>query len=104
MGHLFLDQYSLLHMAIGIISYFWNIPLLFGIIIHILFEIFENSEWGMQLINTYMIKSGYFGWPGNKKYPDKLINQIGDNISFVFGYLLSKYLDTYGKVHEWFVY
>lgn len=48
MGTQIFDQYTLLHIACGIIAYFWGMPLLVWVGFHTLFEIIENSERGTQ--------------------------------------------------------
>ena len=80
MGLNFFDQYSILHFATGIIAYFWNINLINWIIIHLLFELLENTNTGMYIINTY-IKI----WPGNKPTSDTFINSVGDTIFSICG-------------------
>jgi hypothetical protein len=93
MGQKLLDQYSLLHAAVGILAYFWNIPLWIGTLIHILFEYTENTQWGIHMINKYMIEPGIFGWPGDKRYTDSLLNQMGDTFSFVIGWVVAAGID-----------
>jgi group I intron endonuclease len=44
MGYRAIDQYSLLHLSVGVIAYFWSISLFTTIFIHILFEIIENCQ------------------------------------------------------------
>ncbi len=94
MGQTFFDQYSLLHAAVGVIAYFWNVPLWIGTIVHILFEYVENTQWGIGIINRYMIEPGIFGWPGDKRCADTLLNASGDTemIEVVCG--TSWWLDT----------
>ena len=43
MGKKLLDQYSYLHFAVGIVIYFWGINLKNWFILHVVFEIVENS-------------------------------------------------------------
>ena len=61
MGLNFIDQYSYLHFASGIIAYFFDISLLYWLIIHTVFEIMENTENGIFIINKYLTF-----WPGGK--------------------------------------
>jgi hypothetical protein len=89
MGLGIVDQYSLLHFAVGIIAYFWSVSLLLLIVIHILFEYIENTQWGMKVINTYFI--GW--WPGGKTHSDNLINQTSDTVFSGLGWLFAKYVD-----------
>lgn len=92
MGKYFLDQYSILHFATGVTAYFWGISLINFIILHTIFEIFENTKKGIYIIDTYLKI-----WPGGKKSPDYLINSIGDTIFAIIGFIMSKYLDQYYK-------
>ena len=89
MGRRWFDQYSLLHLAVGIVAYFWSISLFMTILIHILFEIIENTPFGMNLINTYF----QHWWPGGKPYPDSLLNNTTDTIFTGIGWLLAYKLD-----------
>jgi len=95
MGVFFSDQYSILHFAVGVIMYFWNINIYISLLIHTIFEIVENTEYGMYLINTLFIHPGFFSWPGGKNYADYTINKIGDTFYFAIGWLISAILDFY---------
>lgn len=95
MGSQLLDQYSLLHFAVGVIMYFWNISLRLGFLIHFLFEVIENTELGMKMMNKYIIHPGYFSYPGGKNMADSYINIVGDNLSFIIGWLSSYILDIF---------
>lgn len=98
MGNRFMDQYSLLHVATGIVAYFWNISLLNWTLIHLLFEIVENQPTGMMFINKYMKKS----WPGGKPNSDHLINSMGDQLFAMIGWAMAYYLDEMGKKYNWY--
>lgn len=93
MGFRLIDQYSLLHMAVGIIAYFWSISLFTTILIHILFELIENTHFGMNLINTYF----QHWWPGGKPYSDNLLNSTTDTIFTGLGWLIAYNLDMIYK-------
>lgn len=97
MGSNFFDQYSLLHMASGIIFYFLGISLKTSIILHTIFEIIENSPVGMSLIQTISF------WPGSKKKADSIPNSIGDIIFFILGWLCAKYLDQYFTINKLYI-
>ncbi len=84
MGNLFTDKYSLLHLAVGIIFRFFNISFIHSIIIHTLFEIIENSNYGIHFIDKYISI-----WPGGKKESDTLINSLGDLFYFSIGWYLA---------------
>lgn len=88
MGSRLIDQYSLLHFAVGIIAYFWGISWQILLIVHILFEILENTQIGMTIINTYIPF-----WPGGKPMADSVVNQISDNAFSLFGWFVSQYAD-----------
>ena len=104
MGFRFVDQYSLLHFAIGIVLYFWNISFTNAIVMHTIFETFENSKHGMAYINKHIIHPGYFSWPGGKHASDSFTNILGDTIFFAIGWILSAYLDIIGKQRGWYRY
>jgi hypothetical protein len=89
MGLRIVDQYSLLHFAVGIIAYFWSVSLLLLVIVHILFEYIENTQWGMKIINNYFIR----WWPGGKTHPNNLVNKTSDTLFSIFGWLIANYLD-----------
>lgn len=88
MGKFFMDKYSLLHFATGISMYFWNVPLMYWILIHIIFEIVENSTIGMNIINKH-----FHGiWPGGKPSSDTFINSVGDIFFAVLGWLFAAFI------------
>ena len=88
MGTKIFDQFTYLHFGVGIITYFWGITIYTWIIIHTLFEIIENTEWGIYVINN-IIKV----WPGGKPQSDDLINSIGDTIGALLGWGSAYYVD-----------
>ena len=98
MGNLFLDQYSLLHYATGVMAYFWGIPPIPFFLAHVGFEAAENTESGMEFINRNLT-----WWPGGKPKPDSFTNILGDNISALFGYYCAYKLDVVGKRRRWYV-
>jgi hypothetical protein len=94
MGNLFFDQYSILHMASGIVAYFWGIKLNYWIIIHVLFEYLENTEIGMKFINNTLKNI----WPGGKEKADTFMNSmIGDNFFAILGWCIAYYFDEIYK-------
>lgn len=97
MGNLLLDQYSLLHFSVGVIFYFFKIPLMTWTILHILFEYTENTELGIKFINKYL-----FFWPGGKLGPDTFINNVGDVLSGFLGWTIAYSLDYIGNKYKWF--
>ena len=97
MGNLLLDQFTYLHFSVGIMSYFWGISILNLFIVHTIFEILENSSFGMNIINNYMPF-----WPGGKPKSDSVINVIGDTFGALFGWLSAYYLDKKGNEYGWY--
>ena len=93
MGKNIIDQYSLLHFAVGIVVYFWGINLKTWTFLHILFEIIENTEYGIYFINTYFKNI----WPGGKPYADSYINIISDNLFGLLGWYVAYLVDYYGN-------
>ena len=102
MGERFLDQYSFLHFCVGALAYFWQVSLKNAFIIHLLFEIMENTPTGVKLINKLFVSKNGFGWPGAKSKPDSVINMVGDNVAFGLGWITASHLDTYGSKVEWY--
>ena len=96
MGTLLFDQYSLLHFSVGVIAYFFGFSIIQWTIIHIMFELIENTQTGMFIINKY-----FKFWPGGKNYSDSFINSFGDVFIGTIGWLLAYLLDSYGIKHEW---
>jgi len=101
MGFQLFDQYSILHFAVGIILFFWQFNFWIAFGIHFLFEIIENTQFGMKLINNYFVGKGMIRWPGGKYYADSTKNIIGDNISFIVGFLLAYVFNYYGIKNNW---
>jgi hypothetical protein len=97
MGKYIFDQFTFLHFSVGVIIYFWGINLSTWVIIHTLFEILENTNYGMFFINNYLTL-----WPGNKPISDTFINSFGDTIGAVFGWLTARYIDRLGIKMNWY--
>ena len=89
MGINFTDQFSLLHFATGIIAFFWKISFLNWFIIHLIYEFFTNTSWGIYFINKYTF------WPGGKLDYDTIVNMIGDQFWSLFGWLFSYFIIWY---------
>ena len=87
MGVLLTDNFSILHFAIGIVFYYLGLSLYKSTIIHIIFEIAENTPLVMNVTN----KTGW--WPGGKPKPDNYLNMFGDTIYFILGWIIAKYID-----------
>ena len=87
MGTKIVDQFSLLHFAVGIVVYFWDISLLLWFVLHTMFELIENTPQGIYFINHYI----YF-WPGGKPKADAAINTIGDTIFAMLGWVVAYYI------------
>lgn len=96
MGFGIVDQYSLLHIASGIVAYFWGISFKMWFIIHALFEIMENTNIGINFINIKL--KGL--WPGGKPTADAPINQVSDHVFSLIGWILAYYVDYYGRKYE----
>ena len=87
MGVKLFDKYTYLHFAVGIVVYFFDISILQWIVLHTIFEIIENTPMGMNIINKYITF-----WPGGKPSADTIINNIGDTIGAVIGWISAYYL------------
>ncbi|MEK6264073.1 MAG: hypothetical protein N2B06_04795 [Clostridium sp.] len=87
MGLKFFDTYSLLHFSVGIVFYYWDIRFDTSIIIHLIYEIIENTPLGMMIISKLPL------WPGEKTYADAIINSIGDTFFFGLGWKFAQIFD-----------
>jgi hypothetical protein len=85
MGVYFTDKFSLLHLASGIVAQYWGISFMAWFILHVAFELIENTPTGMQVIRQ--IKT----WPGGKLYADSLLNSLGDQFYACVGWALARY-------------
>lgn len=85
----FMDRFSLLHFAVGIVAYFFSVDWKVWFIAHSIFEIVENTKMGVHFINTY-IKI----WPGGKEKPDLVINSVGDTFFAMLGWLAASIVST----------
>lgn len=88
MGRNFIDRFSLLHLATGIISYYWGISESVFLVGHVAFEFLENTDTGMRTINAFPY------WPGGKTHADSYLNMVGDTLSGWAGWRLASMLDT----------
>jgi len=95
MGIYLFDQYTYLHFATGIIAYFFNISLVSWFLLHSVFELIENTNIGINIINIYLKF-----WPGGKPYKDSFINSIGDTFGTIIGWLSAYILNKYGKKYK----
>ena len=91
MGTKLIDKYSLLHLASGIVSFYWGFSLLSALAVHTVFEVLENSARGIHVIDTYLSARalGGFGWPGGKGSRDSVVNSTGDTIAFLMGWCIA---------------
>ena len=83
MGDSFTDRYSLLHFGSGVIARFLGIHKVVWLLIHILFELVENSKYGMEFINLLPF------WPGGKDHADSWNNMLGDTFYAVLGHYVA---------------
>lgn len=81
MGNTLFDRFTYLHFCTGAIMYFWGISLKTWFLLHSIFEVFENTKSGMNIINKFTY------WPGGKSHKDSLDNIIGDTLGGMLGWL-----------------
>ncbi|MBB74326.1 MAG: hypothetical protein CMJ75_07420 [Planctomycetaceae bacterium] len=97
MGKQLFDQYTLLHFSCGVIAYFWGVTIWYWMIAHVIFEILENTTFGMKFINETLTF-----WPGGKPERDSFINIIGDNLGAMVGWYCAKALERLGEERKWY--
>jgi hypothetical protein len=88
MGLNIIDQFSYLHLASGIIAYYWGITLKMWAILHIIFELIENTPQGIHIINNYITF-----WPGGKPNADSINNSVSDIIFGILGWMSAYYIN-----------
>ena len=86
MGFYFTDNFSLLHFASGIIANYLGLSLLNWFILHLIYEILQNSYYGIWFINNVIVL-----WPGGKLNYDSYINIIGDQFYGILGWIFTYY-------------
>jgi hypothetical protein len=85
-----LDQYSYLHFASGITAYFIGFRLRTWFLLHLVVDLFENSSWGIQIIQQYLklfLRPRYGS--------DPPLNIVMDNVIAILGWLSAYYLERY---------
>lgn len=85
MGVYFTDKFSLLHLASGIVAKYWGVSFMTWFMLHVAFELIENTPTGMQVIRQIKM------WPGGKLYADSLLNSLGDQLYACIGWALAHY-------------
>lgn len=95
MSRVFTDEFSLLHFATGIIAYFSGLSLINWFIIHATFELLEDTQTGVRIINKIFGKI----WPGGgKRIADSFVNsELGDNFYALLGWVFAKKISEYNK-------
>lgn len=91
MGKYFIDKYSLLHFASGVIAYHFGLDITIWFLINIIFEMLENTPVGIQFIQNHLLTI----WPGGKEYPDSIINSLGDIIFGITGWCVCYIIDNH---------
>lgn len=89
MGVRFTDEYSLLHLASGIVVYYWNVSFITWFVAHAAFEWIENTQNGMQIIRRFKL------WPGGKTHADSILNRTGDQIYACLGWAIAYYYSKF---------
>jgi len=95
MGFRFIDQYSYLHFASGVIFFYFNVSLFHWFLLHTLFEIVENTPTGIHIINTYLTF-----WPGGKPKADTLLNNLGDTVFAMLGWFSALLVTQQGEKYK----
>ena len=98
MGIRLFDQYTFLHYACGVVVYFFGVSLDKWMMLHTLFEISENTAYGVRFINTYLANI----WPGGKPQSDSVVNIVGDSVGTLMGWLSAMVLDQLGDKLGWY--
>lgn len=86
MGVLFTDKFSLLHFASGIIAYYWNLSFFHWFMLHLIYEMIQNSKYGILFINNVVTL-----WPGGKLGYDSYTNMTGDQFYGMLGWTFTHF-------------
>ena len=89
MGIYFTDKYSLVHLASGIVVYYWDVSFIAWFIAHAAFELIENTQIGMQIIRSIKL------WPGGKTHADSGLNSVGDQWYACLGWAVAYYYSKF---------
>ena len=87
MGKEFVDRFTLLHFATGVIAYHWGMSEKVLLLTHISFELLENTKTGMEVIKYIPY------WPGGKRFADSPYNMVGDTAAAWVGWKVANYLN-----------
>ena len=87
MGKEFVDRFTLLHFATGVIAYHWGMGEKVFVFAHISFELLENTKTGIKIINQIPY------WPGGKQFADSPLNMVGDTAAAWVGWKVANYLN-----------
>lgn len=86
MGTKIIDRFSLLHFAAGIVVYYWGLDFKTWLLVNVVFEILENSMYGMWFIKNVS------RWPGGKTKADSLLNSTSDITFGALGWLFASHV------------
>lgn len=95
MGKEYIDQFTILHLATGIVAYFWGFTFWGFFAVHSIFEYIENTGVIMKIINKY-IKI----WPGGKSHRDTFTNSVMDTVAAMLGWIIASTLDNMVEKNE----
>lgn len=93
MGKSIVDKYSILHFSVGMLWRYIGFDFISLLIIHIIFEIVENTKIGMLIINKY-----FKLWPGGKPQSDSKINSVSDIVVSLIGWILADKYIIYSNI------
>lgn len=90
MGKQFLDVYSITHVLAGIIFEKMGLSFCDANVLHLFYELFVNY-FLLPVFGGIRIKLPYVTLPEIKNLPDSTINSIGDQLTFILGFLIGRH-------------
>ena len=84
----FVDRYSALHFLAGVAMYGAGLSFIASLVLHVLFEFWENTETVMLVTRSIPV------WPGGKEHADYPVNTFGDVVFGQLGWLSAHWLAT----------
>ena len=88
-----INSFTLVHLIVGVVARLLNIPFLWWLIIHIIFEIWESSRFG---ISFFANAEGFFkeamGITWETYQGDSAINSIFDTLAAMAGWWIADFV------------
>jgi hypothetical protein len=82
--------FALFHFVLGKGKWPWGVSVVLSVLLEVIWEILENTDWVVDKYRTQTISLGYFG--------DSIANSIGDVVYCILGIVLAMNLPWWASV------